>query len=273
MSDEFDPGAHDVIVIPFIFVPHGAPPPSDWLRDHPDYIRLPAVFVRQDGGDGAPDWSLRLQPEVRNLAAQAEPAGWLETLGNVFGIPPAQAQTRGGGRRGVPGMPQRSPAEELRLMRFEQALRRLRELEPDNRELSFVRDPDNVPGEAWVEELEREVIAAMARESVRSTSPPAAPERSGLSVWDLVMPGGTPIGRREKGAGEEVATIGRGEDDARVAKLMAMRPMAVAKPRYEGRWYSLPDGTGFGLRRSNRHGDTIDFENPALGKGFKVHVP
>jgi hypothetical protein len=273
MAEEFDPGATDVIVIPFIFVPHGAPPPTEWLRDHPDYVRLPAVFEARDGSDGAPDWELpdwelRLEPDVRKISAQAEPGGWQETPGSVFGIPGAQAQTRGGGRRSMPGAPPRSPAEEFRLMRFGNALRRLRKLEPANRELSFVRDPDSVPGEAWVELLEREAVAATTRRRPAD----AAPERSGLLVRDAVMQGDRPIGRLERYAGDEVRSVTHEEYVAVLEKLMAMQPVAVTKPGYPGQWYRLPDGTGFGLRLSSRNGDTIDFDNPTLLPGFKVHV-
>jgi hypothetical protein len=57
-----------------------------------------------------------------------------------------------------------------------------------------------------------------------------------------------------------------------VERLMAMRPQPIARPGYDGQWYRLPDDPGFGLRHGDRNGDTVDFDNPALGKGFKVHV-
>jgi hypothetical protein len=46
-TDSFDepPHAFDEIKLPFIFVPHGAPEPTEWLERHRDYIKLPATFV------------------------------------------------------------------------------------------------------------------------------------------------------------------------------------------------------------------------------------
>lgn len=35
----------DMIVCDFVFVPNGAPFPTDWVRRHPDYITLPARFT------------------------------------------------------------------------------------------------------------------------------------------------------------------------------------------------------------------------------------
>jgi hypothetical protein len=40
-----DPHSFDEIKLPFIFVPHGEPEPTEWLARHPDNIKLPATFV------------------------------------------------------------------------------------------------------------------------------------------------------------------------------------------------------------------------------------
>jgi len=49
-----DPYVFDELKLPFIFVPHGAPEPTEWLSHHPDYIKLPATFVpRGRNGDQA----------------------------------------------------------------------------------------------------------------------------------------------------------------------------------------------------------------------------
>jgi len=49
-----DTHVFDELKLPFIFVPHGAPEPIEWLSRHPDYIKLPATFVpRGRGGDQA----------------------------------------------------------------------------------------------------------------------------------------------------------------------------------------------------------------------------
>ena len=50
MHDFADPDDPTTIRIPFIFVPRGHPPPTEWLRDHPGAFRVPAMMVwRNDG--------------------------------------------------------------------------------------------------------------------------------------------------------------------------------------------------------------------------------
>jgi hypothetical protein len=45
-----DPHVFDELKLPFIFVPHGAPEPTEWLASHRDYIKLPATFVPNGRG-------------------------------------------------------------------------------------------------------------------------------------------------------------------------------------------------------------------------------
>ena len=35
----------DDLEIPFIFVPHGAPEPTEWMALHPGWVKFPATFV------------------------------------------------------------------------------------------------------------------------------------------------------------------------------------------------------------------------------------
>jgi hypothetical protein len=39
-----DSHVFDEIKLPFIFVPHGLPEPTEWVQRHPDYIKLPATL-------------------------------------------------------------------------------------------------------------------------------------------------------------------------------------------------------------------------------------
>src|SRR5580704_16729897 len=49
-----DPHVFDELKVPFVFVPHGAPEPTEWLANHRDFIKLPATFVpRGHSGDQA----------------------------------------------------------------------------------------------------------------------------------------------------------------------------------------------------------------------------
>jgi hypothetical protein len=189
----------------------------------------------------------------------------------LLGIGSAQAQVREEEefrRRGPDGR-ELSPSEELRLERLNFATRRLRELEPNNLQLQSISDPNHVPNETWVEAVEKEVRAA----ETRHIAPSAVWERSGLSVRDIVFPGGEPIGWQEKGTDANNRTVTPEEFRDVEMRSMNMMRTTAPDPWYEGTWYVLPDGTRFGLRMSDEHGWTIDFNNPALPKGYKLPQP
>ena len=38
-------GSDDDLKVPFIFVRNGDPWPTEWLREHPGAVRIPATFV------------------------------------------------------------------------------------------------------------------------------------------------------------------------------------------------------------------------------------
>ena len=51
MDDTFGrPEPSDELYVPFLFVPHGDPEPSDWMAAHPGWIRLPAVMMPRSTG-------------------------------------------------------------------------------------------------------------------------------------------------------------------------------------------------------------------------------
>jgi hypothetical protein len=80
-----DPHVFDELKLPFIFVPHGEPEPTEWLASHPDYIKLPATFVPRAGSDGGTDPSSGSPPPgqrgtVDGLAPPPDPAAtWRPT--------------------------------------------------------------------------------------------------------------------------------------------------------------------------------------------------
>ncbi len=62
MNDQDEPHLLYSMKVPFIFVPHGSPPPLDWMAEHPGALTVPATFVpraRQahppPGPDAEPD--------------------------------------------------------------------------------------------------------------------------------------------------------------------------------------------------------------------------
>ncbi|MBN8889755.1 MAG: hypothetical protein ABS99_09540 [Acetobacteraceae bacterium SCN 69-10] len=51
----------DDLEIPFIFVPHGAPEPTEWMALHPGWVKFPATFVPH---------------AMANRPTPADPSGW-----------------------------------------------------------------------------------------------------------------------------------------------------------------------------------------------------
>ena len=52
-----EPHEFGELKLPFIFVPQGAPEPTEWLASRPDHIKLPATFVPRARSDGRADSS------------------------------------------------------------------------------------------------------------------------------------------------------------------------------------------------------------------------
>jgi|SRR5580658_3233029 hypothetical protein len=70
-----DPHVFDELKVPFVFVPHGAPEPTEWLANHRDFIKLPATFVpRGRSGDRA-DLSSDGPSRVKHRAVDGLAAG------------------------------------------------------------------------------------------------------------------------------------------------------------------------------------------------------
>ncbi len=111
---------------------------------------IAAARAARDAAPPAPD-RVRMKQE-----ADAPGADPLVIPAQFSPPPPRRMLMPGGGAR------PRTPQDEMLLLRFDSARRTLRELQPDNRELSFVWDPTRVPSEAWVRQWEREVEVARA---------------------------------------------------------------------------------------------------------------
>jgi hypothetical protein len=89
-----DPHVFDEEKLAFIFVPHGAPEPTEWLSSHPDNIKLPATFVPHERGDDSANSSFGRPPPGQHLpgdglAASSDPSEpWPPTGGATYdGMP------------------------------------------------------------------------------------------------------------------------------------------------------------------------------------------
>ncbi len=79
-----EPGPYD-LVVPFVFVPHGAPEPTDWMADHPGWVKFPATMIVR-GPAGATDRTTSLPAATAGSAAAATPeAGTMvDGIGEAF---------------------------------------------------------------------------------------------------------------------------------------------------------------------------------------------
>src|SRR5208282_5159071 len=105
-----DPHVFDELKLPFIFVPHGAPEPTEWLASHPDYIKLPATFVPRARRDGRADRSSGSPPpgqrrSVDGLAASPDPAAPWPPTGNTMSNAMQSATNEASDRASTPDDP------------------------------------------------------------------------------------------------------------------------------------------------------------------------
>jgi hypothetical protein len=102
-DDIADPNDPDTLVVPFIFVPRGHPPPTEWLAAHPGWIRFPATMFPRDPtpGESGPQWSVQIdfpdEPGAVATTAATEPTATVGTGGTagvrqVAEVRPAPAQ-------------------------------------------------------------------------------------------------------------------------------------------------------------------------------------
>ncbi len=97
-ADADDP---DTIRIPFIFVPHGAPMPTEWLRDHPEAFRVPATMVWRQNEDGEQTAAIAVDLESSFLSATFDGSPPSDGAANPIQL--AQARTLL--QRGLPPPP------------------------------------------------------------------------------------------------------------------------------------------------------------------------
>src|SRR5208337_4197172 len=69
-----EPHVFDELKLPFIFVPHGAPEPTEWLASHHDWIKLPATFVPRAHGDRQADRVAGAHPPAQRSSTDGQTA-------------------------------------------------------------------------------------------------------------------------------------------------------------------------------------------------------
>jgi hypothetical protein len=180
------------------------------------------------------------------------------------------SRPRSGGTVRIGGrLVEATPAQQARLAvsqaRAEDAVRRMREIEPNWRPRPSLSE--GVEGAI----LTNESVAREAQARLAELGRPVGrvlPARAFRSNRGL-------IGTRIKGAGKEVRTTTEAEFDRLLEQVVsqAKRDDLVSR-NYPGQCYRTSDGITFGVRISRRHGLTIDIiksNDPFIRPRLKVH--
>jgi hypothetical protein len=185
------------------------------------------------------------------------------------------AQARGVRRpqsRALMRFPEATAAQEVRLMVAEESARALLD------ELS-ARDPNWKPTPSLTSTIEGAISAAEAetreaRERLLEIDSEGAIPRA-KTLKELGTSEGRLVWKKSKGGGVDTVTV-PGEEFRRMLRELPRDAVEIeAPPRYNGVWYRRHDGTTIGIRRSEKHGLTIDLidtlGDPLLGKKLRIH--
>jgi hypothetical protein len=297
-------------------VRHGDPWPTEWLREHPGAVRIPATFVPHppDPAEqaarlwapsknpssfapvrragvwpvdrqgrpwpktvfGAPERPLSELPQGMRAPGEAmppeeraardfdirtfDPIGAflaikpvLDDPARAAGISPSTPEVRNGSpllmqvqaiepeeesRRLLEEFT--DPTAELRIAQYNTAISTLRQLDPNNPQLSSLAGPGWVPS--------NETIAIINAEVAKVTT---------QRVTSFVMPGGTPIG--VAGEGRDIRIVPGGATAAQEAfNYLSLAGKNETPPGYTGTLIRLPGNAGYVGLRSSRTGPAVD---------------
>lgn len=150
-------------------------------------------------------------------------------------------------RRGDPGQALRF---EVARGQAEAAVRAVREIDPR------WRGPRSwTGGEIEGEILHQETRLRAAEVRLRELGDPVVRSEQ---LGQCLMRGGETIAWRERGAGNGVQTIRRGDFPEVVARMMSGSREATPPGTYSGRFFTRDDGTAIGLRSSLFNNTTLD---------------
>ncbi len=138
------------------------------------------------------------------------------------------------------------------------------------------RDPFWKPTPSIYEGVEGRILAnqSEAQQAAARLRELGAREPASQSMHEIMLPNGQPIGARNARAKSDVRTVSR--DEFRDV-LDSISPGAEPVPSpsgYRGQWYRRPDGSIFGIRRSEQNGITVDVirtDHSQVNNGYKVH--
>jgi hypothetical protein len=144
------------------------------------------------------------------------------------------------------------------------------------------RDPNWKPTPSLSSTIEGAISAAEAE--VREAQARLAeisgerfrPDTEPSTLRDAYVAKGRPIGTRRKDAGEDTRTVTPNEFDRLLRELAKGAKETDTPAGYDGIWYKRADGTTFGVRRSEKHGLTIDIidslGDPVVPSNTRIHT-
>jgi len=177
---------------------------------------------------------------------------------------------RNGGTRVIRGQTyETTPAQEVRLdvssARARALVREVQRHDPNWRPRPSIYE--GVEGEILANESAASQAAARLRELNR-------PEPVRGPMEEILMPNGQHVGMQHRSTDERTRTVTIWEFDNLLEALTPGSQSVQPPVGYRGLWYRRPDGTVFGVRRSENHSITIDViqnRHPDVRNGYKVH--
>jgi hypothetical protein len=181
---------------------------------------------------------------------------------------------RGGGTRNIGGQDYAAtPAQEVRLdisaARARALTREVQRHDPNWRPTPsmYASMYEGVEGAILASESHALQAAARLRELQRQE-----PVRGPME--EILMPSGQHVGMRYRSTDERTRTVTSSEFNSLLEALTPGSQPVPAPAGYRGFWYRRPDGSIFGVRRSEAHGITIDViqnNHTHIPYGYKVH--
>ena len=94
-------------------------------------------------------------------------------------------------------------------------------------------------------------------------------------LHDLLKPGGKELGSKFRSAGDGIRTLEKEEFGKLKSELIDGAVEVPAQQGYEGKVYRRPENSEFGIRSSEKYGESIDVmktsDGSVLPNGYKIH--